>query len=192
VEIDSALLQELMGTDDHGSVDRTWLREQVENLDEGKRLQIRNLQNGVSLFPQDVGVGISQVVPVIVAALHSTSGVVAIEEPESNIHPAFQVVLADLFLTEAKANPNVLFLIETHSEHLMLRVMRRIRETNGQQIESGLPAVTPEDVAIHFVEPSEQGPTIHRIRIDEDGEFMDPWPRGFFPERMKEIYGDDL
>ena len=33
---------------------------------------------------------------------------------------------------------------------------------------------------------------IHRIRIDKDGEFMDPWPRGFFPERMREVYGDDL
>ena len=95
-------------------------------------------QNGVSLFPQDLGVGVSQVVPVIVAALHSTSGLVAIEEPESNIHPRFQVVLADLFITQAKANPNVLFLIETHSEHLMLRCLRRIRAaSDGERAADG-------------------------------------------------------
>jgi hypothetical protein len=74
----------------------------------------------------------------------------------------------------------------------MLRVMRRIRETSDGQVEAGLAAVKPDDVAMHFVEPSEQGPVIHRIRIDEDGEFKDPWPQGFFPQRMKEIYGDDL
>ena len=134
IELGSTLLEELMRVDDDRPLDRRWLREQVEKLQEGRRLQIRNLQNGVSLFPQDLGVGVSQVVPVIVAALHGTSGLVAIEEPESNIHPRFQVVLADLFITQAKANRNVLFLVETHSEHLMLRVMRRMRETfHGRQ-----------------------------------------------------------
>lgn len=115
-----------------------------------------------------------------------------IEEPEANSHPAFQVVLADLFITQAKASPGVLFLVETHSEHLMLRCLRRIRETTEGHVAQGGPSLIPEDIAVHFVEPSESGPRIHRIRIDQDGEFMDPWPKGFFPERMKEVYGDDL
>jgi len=195
VELDSALLEELMRIDDDRPLDRRWLREQVETLQEGRRLQIRkirNLQTGVSLFPQDLGVGISQVVPVIVAALHNKSGLVAIEEPESNIHPKFQVVLADLFITQAKANPGVLFLVETHSEHLMLRCLRRIRETSEGEVSEDEPSLKPEDIAVHFVEPGDDGPRIHRIRIDEDGEFLDPWPRGFFRERSKELYGDDL
>lgn len=139
-----------------------------------------------------MGVGVSQVIPVIVAALHNKSGVVAIEEPESNIHPAFQVVLADLFMTQAKANPDVMFLVETHSEHLMLRCLRRIREANEGQVPAGEPSVRPEDIAVQFVEPSDEGPRIHRIRVDEDGEFLDLWPQGLFPGRTKEIYGDDL
>lgn len=134
-----------------------------------------------------------QLIPVLVAALDNVSNVVAVEEPESNIHPAFQVVLADLFITQAKENQDALFLIETHSEHLMLRCLRRIRQTSEGETENDLPDVRPDDIAVHFVEPSERGPVIHRIRIDDDGEFMDPWPpRGFFPERMKEVYGDDL
>ncbi len=169
---------------------REWerLRAQVNDLLERTRLQIRNLETDTLLAPSDLGVGISQVLPVIVAALHHKEGVVAIEEPESNIHPAFQVVLADLFITQAKANPNVLFLIETHSEHLMLRCLRRIRETSkGIQVE-GIPAVVPEDIAVHFVEATGNGPRIHRIEIDEEGDFIDEWPDGFFEQSFHEKF----
>ncbi len=82
----------------------TRLREEVTGLLERTRLQIRNLETGTLLAPSDLGVGIAQALPVIVAALHHNAGIVAIEEPESNIHPAFQVVLADLFITQAMAS----------------------------------------------------------------------------------------
>ena len=179
-----------MRVDDDRPLDRRWLRNEVEKLQEGRRLQIRNLQNGVSLFPQDLGVGVSQVVPVIVAALHSTSGLVAIEEPESNIHPRFQVVLADLFITQAKANRNVLFLVETHSEHLMLRVMRRMRETfEGRQ--QGELAVVPSDVSVLFVERYEGRMVARRMPLNEAGELVKAWPGGFFEEGLREQLGDD-
>lgn len=191
LEVDSPLMELIRG-ESLSELSIDWLREQLQVLPEGRRLQIRDLRSGISLSPQDLGVGISQLVPVIVAALHSTSGVVAIEEPESNIHPAFQVVLADLFITQAKANPDVLFLVETHSEHLMLRCLRRIRESSEGEAVEGEPTLKPEEIAVHFVEPGDCGPSIHRIRIDADGDFADPWPRGFFRERFKELYGDDL
>ncbi len=192
LEVDDPVLAALTVQEQQGDLDLDWVREQLLKLPEGRRLKIRDLRSGVSLFPQDLGVGISQVIPVIVAALHNKTGVVAVEEPESNIHPAFQVVLADLFLTQTKANPEVLFLVETHSEYLMLRCLRRIRETREGGIENGVPDVWPDDIAVHFVEAGDDGPRIHRIRIEDNGEFLDPWPQGFFPERMKEIYGDDL
>ena len=188
IELDSPLLDELMRVDDKHPLDRAWLREEVEKLQEGRRLQIRNPKDCVSLFPQDLGVGVSQVLPVIVAALHSTSGIVAIEEPESNIHPKFQVVLADLFITQAKADPDLLFLVETHSEHLMLRCLRRIRETAKRILPEGLPSVAPDDVAVHFVESTKDGPQIKRIEIDEDGDFVDEWPGGFFEESFHEKF----
>jgi hypothetical protein len=165
-----------------------WLRAQVNGLLERTRLQIRNLGTDTLLAPSDLGVGISQALPVIVAALHHKAGIVAIEEPESNIHPAFQVVLADLFITQAKANPGVLFLIETHSEHLMLRCLRRIRETAKGLLPEGIPSVSPEDIAVHFVEATKEGPKIERKEIDEDGDFIDEWPGGFFEESFHEKF----
>ena len=186
---DGKLWRELSKDDAQTTFDTTWIKEQLAALVERRRLELVEWRTGFKLVPQDLGVGISQVIPVIVAALHSTSGVVAIEEPESNIHPAFQVVLADLFITQVKANPDVLFLIETHSEHLMLRCLRRIRETSEGEAPEDAPSLMPQDIAVHFVEPGDAGPHIHRIRIDEAGEFLDPWPRGFFRERAKELFG---
>lgn len=82
---------------------------------------------GLTLQPQDVGVGISQVLPVVVAAQDGSASVVCIEQPELHIHPAVQVGLGDLFIDGA-VNQGLSFLIETHSEHLILRLLRRIRE----------------------------------------------------------------
>ncbi|OSM07688.1 hypothetical protein MAIT1_04543 [Magnetofaba australis IT-1] len=169
--------------------DEEWIRDAVRSLPERRQLLIRDQRRDVELFPQDVGVGISQVVPVLVAALHSQMGIVAIEEPESNIHPAFQVTLGDLFISQTREKPDLMFLVETHSEHLMLRFLRRIRETGENELPPGAPSLTPEGIAVYFVEPEEDGPRIHRIRIDRDGDFIDRWPRGFFQERMKELYG---
>ncbi len=185
---DSAIMAVLVKEYPPSTPEWDWLRQQVSALLEHTRLQIRNLQTDTLLFPCDLGVGISQMVPVIVAALHHRIGVVAIEEPESNIHPAFQVVLADLFISQAKANPNVIFLVETHSEHLLLRCLRRVRETTKKIHSESVAAVAPEDLAVHFVEPTPAGPRIHRIEIDEDGDFIDEWPGGFFEESFHEKF----
>ncbi len=175
-----------------GDVTLDQVRRHLLELPEHRLLRIRNLTTGALGHPRDIGYGLSQLLPVIVAALDTKTSFISVEEPESNIHPAFQVVLADLFISQAKANPGALFLIETHSEHLMLRCLRRIRQTSDGELTEGDPSLRPDEIAVHFVEPSEGSPRFHRIRIDEDGEFLDPWPRGFFSERMKEVYGNDL
>ncbi len=170
------------------------IRQRLEGLPEDSKLEFEQIDSGLVMAPQDLGVGISQVIPVMVAALHKpadpASRVVMIEEPESNIHPAFQVVLADLFITQAKANPNALFLVETHSEHLLLRVMRRMRETfQGRQ--QGELAVVPSDVSVLFVERYEGRMLARRMPLNEAGELVKAWPGGFFEEGLREQLGDD-
>jgi len=187
VKRDSPLWRALMSGD--LSVLGDFIRQELSDLPElATKLELKNSSNEMTLAPQDLGVGISQVIPVLVAALQNEAVIVAIEEPESNIHPAWQVVLADLFITQAKTNPDVLFLVETHSEHLMLRCLRRIRETAKGVLPEAIPAVTPEDIAVHFVESTDSGPRIRRIEIDEDGDFIDEWPGGFFEESYREKF----
>jgi len=158
------------------------------------RLVILDTKKELQLSPCDLGEGISQVVPVVAASLDrnavtpsgdpTDTGLVAIEQPELHIHPRMQVVLGDLFLSQCKKRQ---FLIETHSEHIMLRLMRRVRETADNELPIEAPEATLNDVAVYYVEPSNGTAKITKLRISEDGEFKDPWPKGFFAERIKEL-----
>jgi AAA ATPase domain/AAA domain, putative AbiEii toxin, Type IV TA system len=143
--------------------------------------------SGQRHLPQDVGVGISQVLPVVVAAQDAATSLVSIEQPELHIHPAVQVGLGDLFIDGA-LNKGLSFLIETHSEHLVMRLQRRIRESAVGELPQGQDHVDPGLVAIVYLERSDQGAVrAHTIGLDREGKFTVPWPRGFFPERMREV-----
>lgn len=161
--------------------------EQLKRLPDKKRLFLRDETNGVEVLPQDVGIGISQVLPVIVVALHSENGIVAIEQPELHIHPAFQVALGDLFISQIKEQ-DVCFLLETHSEHLLLRMLRRIRETYENELLVDAPSLTPEKLSINYIEETPDGMTVTSLEVDKTGEFVGRWPHGFFEERDEELF----
>ena len=145
---------------------------------------------------QDVGVGISQVLPVILNAFGEHNRLIAIEQPEIHIHPALQADLGDVFIESALGENKNTFLLETHSEHLILRILRRIRETTRakmdswpEQLREACPdGIKPEDVAVLYVEPGEDGAKVRELRIDEQGRFIDEWPNGFFEERFNEEF----
>ncbi len=163
------------------------LRESITKLPIKRRLLIRDLDSNADLSPQDIGVGISQVLPVVVAALHKKIGIVAIEQPELHIHPALQVSLGDLFIERIRKYPDLFFILETHSEHLMLRFLRRIRETSEQEAPDNRD-LFPGDLSIYFMEKGEGGISCTNIRVDDEGDFVDHWPKGFFAERAEELF----
>lgn len=163
------------------------LRNQLLALPVLRRLLIRDEARDIELAPQDIGVGISQVLPVVVAALHHKTGIVAIEQPELHIHPAFQVALGDLFIEQIRQRPDLTFILETHSEHLMLRFLRRIRETGENEAPENR-TLSPAELSIYFIEQGDSGISCIPIRVDEDGDFIDRWPRGFFTERAGEMF----
>lgn len=145
-------------------------------------MALTDTRSGVQVTPADVGYGVSQMLPIVVKLLAETDSVVCIEQPETHLHPRLQARLADLFIasSSAEGQGNQL-IVETHSEHLMLRVQRRIREG----------ALSPEDIAVLYVDQDPSGRAdVLRIRLSEDGEFLDEWPEGFFEERLDEIFGE--
>lgn len=158
-------------------------------VDAPKRTQVNLLEtrSGLELAPSEVGVGLSQVLPVVVAALDSPNGLVSIEQPELHIHPAMQVALGDLFI-EGALKRSTQFLIETHSEHLILRLLRRVRETTDGELPPGLPEVKPEHIGVLYVDNGEGGMRITSLPIDETGEFKTRWSMGFFGERAEELF----
>ncbi len=168
------------------------LRASLLALPEHRRLTLCYGEKEVEVGPQDVGIGISQVIPVVVAALTGSDRLTAIEQPELHIHPALQVALGDLFIRaiSGQGSPagSASFLLETHSEHLLLRLLRRMRETSEGEQPLGL-ALTPDKIAVHFVESGEEGTKIRTLPLDERGNFTERWPHGFFDEREKEFFG---
>ncbi|WP_163853434.1 AAA family ATPase [Paenibacillus elgii] len=140
---------------------------------------------------RDVGIGISQTLPVLVNAYASYNKIIAIEQPELHLHPALQAELADVLIESALGENKNTFLLETHSEHLILRIMRRIRETNKGIIHNGI-QINPTDVSIIFVEPMEEqsGSMLRFLELDENGELLDPWPGGFFEEGFRERFSE--
>jgi predicted ATPase len=127
----------------------------------------------------DVGFGASQVFPIIVGGFYAPAkSTLLIEQPEIHLHPRAQAALADLLVAIAmERERGRALLVETHSEHLISRVQRRVAE--GE-----LPV---GDVAIYYCDPTSEGTDVREIRLNELGQFEpEGLPEGFFEEGYKE------
>lgn len=161
----------------------------IKSLPIKKRLVIKDMVNEIEVSPQDIGVGISQLLPVIVAS-YIDKEIIAIEQPELHLHPAAQTTLGDLFIDSVNKSKdsNKTFIVETHSEHLLLRILRRIRETADGSFPNPDYPIKPEDVSVLYVDFDSTGSTVLELPVNEDGEFDRPWPNGFFAERIEELF----
>ena len=173
--------------------DLSELEEIYDSLANRTTIALRDFERGILVAPCDVGVGISQMVPVIVAALFTQHGILAIEQPELHVHPAIQVGMGDLFI-HARGNDfdrlssGRSLIIETHSEHILLRLLRRIRETTDGELPPGTSSLVPEDLSVVYVECIRGEAQFKSLEIDRYGEFLDRWPQGFFEERSGELF----
>lgn len=155
---------------------------EVSRLLQKRHLWFKDQRTGVRLSANQLGTGISQVLPIIVASHYAPASMVTVEQPELHIHPRFQVELADLFISTCSRHP---YLIETHSEHLVLRLLRRIRESQSSSKDTSL---SPEQLSIVYLIPSSEGVIVKRLAVTPDGDFAQDWPGGFFDERDSELF----
>ncbi len=151
-------------------------------------VRMQDQKNSANVEPCDVGIGVSQVIPVIAGAMSPGCRYLSVEQPELHLHPAIQCNLGDLFISQSKRYPERTFLLETHSEHLILRLLRRIRETSEGELESPSLSLTPDQVGVLYVEETENGVWIKELSITTDGDFAEKWPQGFFDERAEELF----
>ena len=120
-----------------------------------------------------MGFGIGQLVPLIVeTGILPPQGCLLVEQPEVHLHPKAQADLADLFLAHLKGGRQ--FIIETHSEHLVLRLRRRIAE-----------GLDPTNVRLFHFGKAATHTVIKAMDIDRDG-MVPKWPRRFFEQSYEE------
>lgn len=153
--------------------------EDIVTADKGKfghELQVRT--SGVRKFHDltNVGVGVSQVLPIVLSALLAPPGSVLIfEQPELHLHPLVQTRLADFFISVSLTGKQCL--LETHSEYLIHRLRRRIAEAPGEDL-------TPLS-KLYFVERNGGQTTCRPIDITQFGAISD-WPKDFFDQAQIE------
>jgi hypothetical protein len=145
-------------------------------------------RSGKLITFSDVGTGLSCVLRVL-RALHS--GFSFSQQPELHLHPAMQSALGDIYI-ERTGTDDERHLIESHSEYILLRCLRRIRETGaGKHLPGDPVALGPDQISILYFDPQQNGTTkIRKIRVTKDGEFIDRWPKGFFEERGKDLFDE--
>jgi predicted ATPase len=159
---------------------------ELGRLPEKRRLSLIDKGRGIEVQPYDIGIGISQVLPVVVAAIDKKSDFIIIEQPELHIHPGLQVNMGDLFISQIQDREKT-FILETHSEHLLLRLLRRIRETHEGELPPDTDPLTPEQLSVNYIEPTDDGLRVRQLMISKEGDSFGEWPKGFFEERAREL-----
>jgi predicted ATPase len=144
------------------------------------KLRVKGSRDMVEL--PDVGFGISQVLPVLVECFYApANSIIIMEQPETHLHPSAQAALADVVIDvinsrELAGERNIQLVIETHSEHFLRRLQRRIAEG----------AIPQENVAAYFTDVSKGQAWMEALQIDEFGNIKN-WPDNFFGDEMTDV-----
>jgi hypothetical protein len=164
----------------------TWLKD----LGLIERFEVRPVTPGSKLFqvwvqrspasPEvlitDVGFGVSQILPVIALCYYVPEGsTILLEQPEIHLHPRVQAGLADVFIDAIKTR-NVQIILESHSEHLLRRLQRRVAEEK----------LLPTQAALYFCRIVKGESRLESLRLDSFGNIGN-WPEDFFGDQFGEL-----
>jgi len=153
----------------------------VENTDKPSQLDsyIKPIDLDDVVSPANVGVGFSQIAPIILMCLTAEKNDILIfEQPELHLHPGLQQKLGDFFLQMSKLGIQII--IETHSDH----ILNRVRLRSFEDIES-----FSDSVNIVFVEKENNESRFNQFKITDDGDFdFETYPKGFFDQTSKDTF----
>lgn len=144
------------------------------------KIKTKGSQGWVDL--PDVGFGVSQVLPVLVQCFYAAQeSIIFMEQPEIHLHPKAQSALADVMIDvinsrENGSDRNIQLVIETHSEHFLRRLQRRIAEDT----------ISQEKVSAYFANIDKTPARLEPLQIDKFGNILN-WPEDFFGDEMEDI-----
>ena len=138
--------------------------------------RLKQYKDGPEVRLTDIGLGVFQILPTLALCYYVPEGsILILEQPEAHLHPKAQADLVDVFIDVVK-NRNIQIILETHSEHLLRRLQRRIAEEE-------IPAT---DTALYFCQVNHGTSEIERLDMDEYGNITN-WPQDFFGDVTGEL-----
>ena len=150
----------------------------VVELAEGSnrwQARVQTRVGGSEVLLTDVGFGVSQVLPVVTLLQYVPEGsTVILEQPEIHLHPLAQAGLADVII-QAAIHRNVQVILESHSEHLLLRLQRRIAEEK----------VRADEVKLYFCDAPRGQSILTPLEVDLYGSILN-WPERFMGDAFTE------
>lgn len=148
-------------------------------ISEGRKeyeVRIQQTPGAPEVVLTEVGFGVSQILPVLaICYLAEPGSTIILEQPEIHLHPAVQAGLADVFIDVIK-NRGVQIILESHSEHLLRRLQRRMAEEKLVQ----------DDVALYFTRMEDGESKLDELDIDAYGNIRN-WPENFFGDEMGDL-----
>ncbi|MDE0133864.1 MAG: DUF3696 domain-containing protein [Acidimicrobiaceae bacterium] len=139
------------------------------------RVKVQLTRTSIPVDLMDVGFGVSQLLPLLVLLAYvPESSTVLLEQPEMHLHPRIQSALADVLIDVTRTR-KLQIILESHSEHLLMRLQRRIAEQR----------ISREHVALYFCENDGKESSVAKLELDDCGAIAN-WPKDFFGDLMGE------
>jgi len=131
----------------------------------------------MSVSQTHVGLGYPVILPFIVQCIVAKNKIIVIEEPEVHLHPKLEADIVDL-IAESSIKRRNQFLIETHSEDFLLRVLKKIRKGD----------LEPEHISVNYItNTAERGAEVKKIKVNKFGQYTTPWKDNLFAQRRREF-----
>jgi predicted ATPase len=158
-----------------GLIDSFTLKSIAENRKDYE-VRVRLSPKAPEVLITDVGFGVSQILPVLVLCYYAPAGsTIILEQPEIHLHPAVQAGLADVFI-DAMITQDLQIILESHSEHLLRRLQRRIAEEE----------IHPTQTALYFASTRKGMSRLEELQLDEFGNISN-WPANFFGDELGDL-----
>jgi len=139
-------------------------------------VRVRQSPGASEVLITDVGFGVSQILPVLTLCYYVPErSTIIMEQPEIHLHPAVQAGLADVFIDAIKSR-RIQIILESHSEHLLRRLQRRMAEEK----------LSPDDTALYFAKMDNGRSVLERLEVDLFGNIRN-WPESFFGDELGDL-----
>jgi len=132
--------------------------------------------DNTEIFLTDVGFGLSQLLPILVQCFYAPEySIILLEQPCIHLHPKIHADLADVLIDVIKER-KLQFVIESHSEHFLRRIQRRIAEEK----------ISSDDVRLYFCRLEKGESKLEKLKTDKYGNITN-WPEDFFGDEIGDL-----